>query len=69
MVSRTYSRILVVDVGVMPGPKTCATHYHAQLGLPDKCLGIKCFFLSAIFGILVPLDQPNGVFNQMFPEV
>ena len=25
----------------MPGPKTAATHYHAQLGHPDKDHAIK----------------------------
>ena len=25
----------------MPWPKTGATHYHAQFGLPDKCRAIK----------------------------
>ena len=37
----------------MPWPKTAATHYHEQLGLPDKVCKIKGL-ISAIVGILVP---------------
>ncbi len=28
-------------MGECLGPKKGATHYHAQLGLPDKCLAIR----------------------------
>ncbi len=27
---------LIIWVGVMPGQQTGATHYHAQLGFPEK---------------------------------
>ena len=30
--------LIVWEGGESNGPKTGATHYHAQLGLPDKCL-------------------------------
>ncbi len=29
----------------MPWPKTGATHYHANLGIPDKSLAIKGLFV------------------------
>ena len=31
----------IVRVGEMPWPKTDATHYYAQLGLPGKGCAIK----------------------------
>ncbi len=44
--------ILIVRVEEMPWPKTGASNFHAQLGLPDKSLAIKG--LSAIDGMLLP---------------
>ncbi len=31
----------------MPWPRTGETHYHAQLGLPDKGRAIKAFVVCA----------------------
>ena len=49
---------LIVRVGGMPWPQTGATHYHAQLGLPDKGRAIKgliiCYvvwLVSMIYGM------------------
>ena len=43
------------------GPKkTCATHYHAQLGLPDKGPAIKELVVSYSLD-LKPLDLLNGL--------
>ena len=39
----------------MPWPQTGATHYHAQLGLPDKVRAIKVLFVCNNWD-LEPLD-------------
>ena len=44
----------------MPWPKTGATQYHAQLGLPDKGRAIKGLVVSNN-GDLEPLDLLNGL--------
>ncbi len=41
-------------------PITGATHYHAQLGLPDKGRAIKELVVCNIWD-LEPLDQLNGL--------
>ncbi len=41
-------------------PKTGATHYHAQLGLPDKDRAIKGLFVSNGLD-LEPLNLLNGL--------
>ncbi len=42
----------------MPWPKTGATHYHAQLGLVDKCRAIKVCLVCNSWN-LEPLDLLN----------
>ena len=42
------------------GPKTGATHYHAQLGLPDKGRTIKELVVCNNWD-LEPLDLLNGL--------
>ncbi len=44
----------------MPWPQTGATHYHAQLGLPDKGRAIKGLVVCHIWD-LEPLDLLNGL--------
>ena len=36
----------IVRLGETPWPKTAATHYHAELGLPDKDRAIKTFVVT-----------------------
>ncbi len=46
----------------MPWPKRGATHYHAQLGLPDKGLAIKGLVDIVCYSWdLESLDLQNGV--------
>ncbi len=55
----------------MPWPKTGATHYHAQLGLPDKGRAIKGLVISYSWD-LEALDLLNGLAQgsyQPSPEV
>ncbi len=55
----------------MPWPKTGATQYHAQLGLPDKGRAIKGLVVCNSWD-LEPWDLPNGlalVCYQPYPEV
>ncbi len=47
-------------VGGMPWPKTGATQYHAQLGLPDKGRAIKGMVVCNNWD-LEPLDLLNGL--------
>ena len=44
----------------MPWPKTGATQYHAQLGLPDKGRAIKGLVVCNRWD-LEPLDLLNGL--------
>ena len=44
----------------MPWPLTGATHYHAQLGLPDKGRAIKGLVVYNSWD-LEPLDPLNGL--------
>ncbi len=55
----------------MPWPKTDATQYHAQLGLPDNGRTIKGLVVCNNWD-LEPLDLLNGLAlgcNQPSPEV
>ncbi len=55
----------------MPWPKTGATQYHAQLGLPDKGRTIKVLVVCTSWD-LEPLDLLNGLAlgcHQPSPEV
>ena len=44
----------------IPWPQTGATHYHAQLGLPDKGRAIKGLVVCKDWD-LEPLDLLNGL--------
>ena len=44
----------------MPWPQTDATHYHAQLGLPEKGRAIKRLVVCYSWD-LEPLDLLNGL--------
>ena len=47
---------LLAKVGGMPWPKTGASHYHAQIGLPDKGYAIKVLVvLWAIITLIILL--------------
>ncbi len=55
----------------MPWPKTGATHYHAQLGLPDKGRAIIVLVVCNSWD-LEPQDLLNGLalgYYQLSPEV
>ena len=55
----------------MPWPQTGATHYHAQLGLPDKGRAIKGLVVCNIWD-LEPLDLLNSLAlgcYQPYPDV
>ena len=55
----------------MPWPKTDATQYHAQLGLPDKGRAIKGLVVGNNLD-LEPWDLLNGLAlgcYQLFPEL
>ena len=45
---------LIVRAGVMPWPKTEASNYHAQLGLPDKGRAIKELVVCWALPYLIP---------------
>ena len=47
-------------MGGMPWPKTGATQYHEQLGLPDKGHAIKGLVVCNEWD-LETLDLPNGL--------
>ncbi len=51
---------LIVSVGAMPWPKTGATQYHAQLGLPDKGCTIKGLVVCNSWDLEL-LDLLNGL--------
>ena len=60
---------VIVWVGRMPWPQTCATQYHAQLGFPDKGCAIKGL---GVCWDLEPLDLLNGLalgYYEPSPEV
>ncbi len=44
----------------MPWPKTGATHYHAQLGLPDKRRAIKGFLVC---NDIISMNRQGHFFN------
>ena len=50
----------------MPWPKTGATQYHAQLGLPDKGYAIKGL---VVFNNRDPAKRSGPRFYQPSPEV
>ncbi len=59
------------SMGGMPWPQTGATHYHAQLGLPDKGLAIKELVVCNSWD-LKPWDLLHGLalgYYQPSPEV
>ncbi len=62
---------LIVRLGCMPWPKTGATQYHAQLGLPDKGRAIKGLIVCNSWD-LEPREWLNGLVPgcyQPSPEV
>ena len=54
------ARHLQYEEGECLGPKTGTTHYHAQLGLPDKGQAIKDLVVCNSCD-LEPLDLLNGL--------
>ncbi len=53
--------ILTVWVGGMAWPNTSTTHYHAQLGLPDRCHAIVMVVLcNSVFFSALESHKQSG---------